>query len=149
MTTSLMLRIAALVTLLYCAGHTLGAPWTPATGPLEAPVLEAMKTHRFEALGSSRTYWEFYCGFGWVISGYLLLQAVVLWQMTGLARVNSSIMRPIIASFLVSFALNALLVWKFFFAVPLALAVTIAACLAIALSLASGGSKPKTVPQSP
>jgi hypothetical protein len=62
MTTSLMLRIAAAITLQYFVGHTLGSRWTPAAGPLEAPVVEAMKTHQFEALGSSQTYWDFYYG---------------------------------------------------------------------------------------
>jgi len=44
MTPSFLLRIAAVITLLYCAGHTMGMPWTPATGPQEAAVLDAMKT---------------------------------------------------------------------------------------------------------
>ena len=141
MTTSFMLRIAAATTLLFCMAHTSGTPWTPAAGPLEAPVLEAMKAHRFDALGASRTYWDFYYGFGWIIAGYLLLQAVVLWQMAGLARANPSTVRPVIASFLVSFALNAFLARQFFFGVPVAMAATIAACLAIAFVLASARTK--------
>jgi hypothetical protein len=38
-----------------------------------------MKSHHFDAMGFSRTYWDFYYGFGLVISGYLLVQAVMLW----------------------------------------------------------------------
>jgi hypothetical protein len=144
MTTSLMLRIAAAITLLYFTGHTLGSPWIPAAGPLEASVVEAMKTHQFEALGSSRTYWDFYYGFGWAISGFLLLQAVVLWQLAGLARTSPPTLRPIIAAFLASFALNAFVAWKFFFAVPAAMAVAIAACLAIAFAIASVQTKQLT-----
>jgi len=144
MTTSLMLRIAAAITLLFCVAHTSGTPWTPAAGPLDATVIEAMKAHRFDALGVSRTYWDFYYGFGWIIAGYLLLQAAVLWQMAGLARANPATVRPVIASFLVSFALNAFLAWKFFFAIPVAMAVTIAACLAVALVFASIRAKQLT-----
>jgi hypothetical protein len=139
-----MLRIAAAITLLFCVAHTSGTPWTPAAGPLDATVIEAMKAHRFDALGVSRTYWDFYYGFGWIIAGYLLLQAVVLWQMAALARANPSTVRPVIASFLVSFALNAFLAQKFFFAVPVAMAATIAACLAIAFVLASVRTKQPT-----
>jgi len=69
MTTSLWLRFAALITLLYCAGHTMGMPWTPATGSQETAVIDAMKSARFDALGSERTYWQFYFGFGLIISG--------------------------------------------------------------------------------
>jgi len=143
-TTSLMLRIAAAITFLFFVAHTAGTPWTPAAGPLDAPVLDAMKAHRFDALGASRTYWDFYYGFGWIIAGYLLLQTVVLWQMAGLARANPSTVRPVIASFLVSFALNAFLARKFFFAVPVAMAATIAACLGIAFVLASIRTKQLT-----
>jgi hypothetical protein len=56
MTPSLLLRIAAVITLLYCVGHTMGMPWTPAAGPQEAAVLEAMKTTQFDTMGSTRTY---------------------------------------------------------------------------------------------
>ncbi len=44
MKTSLWLRIASILTLLYCAGHAAGMPWTPAQGPGEVTVLEAMKS---------------------------------------------------------------------------------------------------------
>ena len=50
----LFLRIAAVITFLYFAGHTAGIPWTPAVGPNELPVLEAMKNQTFEAEGFKR-----------------------------------------------------------------------------------------------
>jgi hypothetical protein len=84
----LWLRIAAVATLLYCGGHTLGAPWTPVTGAQEMAVIEAMRSVRFDVMGNSRTYWDFYVGFGAVISGYLAVQAVVLWQLGTLARMT-------------------------------------------------------------
>jgi hypothetical protein len=115
MRTSLWLRIAAVITLLYFAAHTMGMPWTPAAGPQE-----------------SRTYWDFYLGFGLVISGYLALQTVVLWQLASLANRDAGQLRPIIAAFFVSFALNAFLAWKYFFAIPVIMAMAIASCLALA-----------------
>ena len=124
---SILLRIASIITLLYFAGHTAGMPWTPAAGPGELPVIEAMKTHRFETEGFARTYWDFYFGFGLIISAFLLVQAVVLWQLQ---------IRPIVASFLVAFVVNAILAWMFFFAVPAVMAVAIAACLGLAFHAA-------------
>jgi len=132
MRTSLWLRIAAVITLLYFAAHTMGMPWTPAAGPQETIVLDAMKSTRFDALGASRTYWDFYLGFGLVISGYLALQTVVLWQLASLANRDAGQLRPIIAAFFVSFALNAFLAWKYFFAIPVIMAMAIASCLALA-----------------
>jgi len=130
---SILLRIASIITLLYFAGHTAGMPWTPAARPGELPVIEAMKTHRFETEGFARTYWDFYFGFGVIISAFLPLQAVALWQLGSLARTGAAQIRPIIASVLVAFVVNAILAWMFFFAVPAVMAAAIAICLGLAV----------------
>jgi hypothetical protein len=130
------LRIAAVITLLYCAGHTAGMPRTPYTETEAKTVLEAMKGHSFEAEGFTGSYWDIYFGFGLIISAYLLVQAVVLWQVASLAKIDAIRIRPIVASFLVAFIINAVLSWKYFFIVPVVMAGGIALCLAIALVLA-------------
>jgi hypothetical protein len=127
-----MLRVAAVITFLYFAGHTSGVPWTPSVGPQETALLQSMKSVRFDAMGFSRTYWDFYIGFGLAISGFLLLQAVVLWQLASRAKADPMAIRPIIASFFVSFVVNAILVWMFFFTAPLVLAIAIAIFLGLA-----------------
>jgi hypothetical protein len=143
MKTSLLLRVAAAITLLYCVGHTMGMPWTPVTGPQENAVIDAMKATRFEVMGNTRTYWDFYIGFGLVISGFLALQAVVLWQLASLARREAKPVRAIVAMFLASFAINAVIVWNFFFWAALVPAVAVAICLALALvSARASGSAP-------
>jgi hypothetical protein len=130
------LRVAAVVALLYCAGHTMGMPWTPYTDAEATSVLDTMKGHSFEAEGFKGTYWDIYFGFGLAISVYLLVQAVVLWQVASLAKVDAIRVRPIVVSFLVAFVINAVLSWKYFFAVPVVMAGLIAVCLAIAFALA-------------
>jgi len=133
MSPSLLLRIAAVLTLLYCAGHTMGMPWTPSVRPQDIAVLDAMKSDRFEVLGSTRSYWDFYIGFGISISVYLALQAIVLWQLAPLAKEAGARVRPIIGVFLAGFVANALVVWLYFFWVPLVFAIAIATTLAWAL----------------
>jgi hypothetical protein len=132
MKSPIFLRIASIITLLYFAGHTAGMPWTPAVGPGEVPVLEAMKNHSFVAQGFKRTYWDFYLGFGVIISAYLLVQAIVLWQLAALAKTDPLRVRPIVASFFVAFIVNAVLAWQYFFAVPVVMAGAISVCLALA-----------------
>jgi hypothetical protein len=127
----MLLRIAAIMTVLYCAGHTMGMPWTPSTGPKELAVIEAMKSNRFDVMGSARTYWDFYLGFGLIISGYLALQAIVLWQLATLAKNDWARARPIVLVFFIFSIVNAALVWSFFFIVPLVLATAIAVCLGL------------------
>src|SRR5262249_50079984 len=136
MKASHFLRIAAVLTLLYCAGHTSGIPWTPYTDAEATAVVDTMKSHSFEEQGFKGTYWDIYIGFGLVISVYLLLQAVVLWQTASLAKTDAIRVRPIVVSFLIAFIINAALSWKYFFVVPVVMASLLAICLAIALVLA-------------
>jgi hypothetical protein len=139
MTPSILLRIAAIIMLLFFVGHTSGIPWTPAVGPAEMAVIDAMKGHSFDVIGSTRTYWDFYLGFGVIISVYQLLLAVVLWQLAGLAKTDAARLRPIIASLLIAFVANAILAWKYFFAIPVVMSVVIAIVLALAFYAAGKG----------
>jgi hypothetical protein len=128
-------------------------PWTPYTDAEATSVLDAMKGHSFEAEGFKGTYWDLYFGFGLIISVYLLVQAVVLWQMASLAKTDAIRVRPIVVSFLIAFVINAALSWKYFFVVPVVLAGFIAICLAFAFVLTGrnrvlqdSGSAVKSVP---
>jgi len=124
------MRIAPVLTLLYCVGHTSGMPRIPSTQPQDIAVLDAMKANRFEVTGITRTYWEFYLGFGLAITSYLALQAVVLWQLVPLARNVPTQVRPILGAFLSAFLANAIIVWKYFSLIPLVFPVAITICLA-------------------
>lgn len=62
---------------------------------------------------------------------------MALWQLAGLAQTDAPRVRAIIATFLAAFAANAVLAALFFFAVPLVLAIAIAAALGLAF-VASG-----------
>src|SRR5690348_1802120 len=139
MNASLFLRITAGLTFLYFAGHTAGIPWTPVVGPQEIAVLEAMKGHSFDLVGSNRTYWELYFGFGITISAFLLALAAVLWQLGSLAKTDAARVRPIIASLFLVFAITGILAWKYFFVIPLVNTVAISVCLAFAFLMAGRG----------
>jgi hypothetical protein len=132
---SLLLRIASIASLLLAAGHTLGGlqSWSP---PGDTDVLQAMRSFRFDAEGVSRTYWDFYIGFGLIISVFLLAQAGVLWQLATVSKKDPVQVRPILSMLFISVLANAVLSWKFFFAVPVVLAIAIASSLGLALAVA-------------
>ena len=132
MKTSTLLKIAAVLMFLYFAGHTAGAPWTPGEAPADIAVVDAMKSDHFPVIGVSRSYWDFYFGFGLIISVMQLFQAIVLWQLGTLAKTDAARLRPIIAVFCASLVINAVLSWMYFFAIPVVTALLIAICLAIA-----------------
>src|SRR6516164_8739032 len=117
MTTTLWLRIAAVVLLLFTVGHTMGGlqHWSP-MGDNE--VLRQMTAVRFDTMGASRTYLDFFMGFGWSISIMMLMQTVLLWQLARLAGTNSAAVRPMIVVFALATLASGVIAWRFIFPVP-------------------------------
>ena len=124
----LPLRIAAVISLLFAAGHTLGGlkGWSPIG---ETEVLTAMKTFRFDVAGVNRSYFEFYRGFGFLLAVYLVLQAVLLWQLASLARTSRPLARPMVWSFFVASIPIGVLSWVFLFPTPVYFDVVLTLCL--------------------
>lgn len=128
---ALQLRIVSILSFLFAAGHTLGG--TKAWSPMgDNEVLRAMRSARFDVEGVSRTYLDFYLGFGFILSVYLLLQAVLLWQLAAIAKADAPRTRPLIASFFLASVAAAALCGTFLFAVPVVFNALIAACLGFA-----------------
>ena len=129
--TTLWLRIASVISLLFTAGHTLGGlkRWSP-TGDNE--VLRQMTAVHFAVQGASRSYLDFFMGFGWTISVAMLLQTVLLWQLASMARTNPAGARPMIAAFALAALASGVIAWRFIFPVP----VLFSAALLVALALA-------------
>jgi hypothetical protein len=135
---SLLLRVSSIIALLFAVLHTLGGAklWSPAG---ENDALRAMRSIRFDAQGVSRTYLDFYLGFGFTISVYLFLQAVLLWQLATIAKVDSVRTRPLIVPFFVASLACVFLSLKFIFAVPAIFSAVLAACLGFAFYAAGTG----------
>lgn len=129
----LSLRIASVIALLFALGHTSGGPWTPSADAGAAAVVQAMKSVSFDAMGSNRSYWEFYFGFGASISVYMFAQAAFLWLLATLAKTQPAAVRPFVVVLLASYAMNGFFAWRYFFVLPLGLSVVMVVCLAAAL----------------
>lgn len=131
MRTHHVLRAASIAMFLFAAGHTAGGmqAWSPAG---ETDVLRMMRSARFDAGGANRTYFDFYAGFGWTLSIFLLLQAVLLWQLASIARSDPRRVRPLVASFLVATVASAVVSWRLILPVPVVFSAVIAVILAIA-----------------
>jgi hypothetical protein len=102
-------------------GHTSGYPWSD---PAWGVDLHAMQSTHFNVLGFSRTYWNFYVGFGLSISVFLLLPAITAWQL-GNASPHDPQRRITAWVLALSFAAITLLDCKFFFIIPLAMSAAI------------------------
>jgi hypothetical protein len=117
MTTAVLLRISAVISLLFTIGHSLGGTkrWSPMG---ENDVLKAMETVRFDTMGVNRSYLDFFLGFGWSLSVAMLLQSVLLWQLASLARSDAAQVRPMIAAFALATLAGGVIAWIFIFPAP-------------------------------
>jgi hypothetical protein len=135
MTTTLWLRISSIVSLLFAGGHALGGrkDWSPLG---ETEVLRTMRDVRFDVMGVSRTYLDFYKGFGHLLTVSTVLQAVLLWQMASLSKTDPARLRPMIGAFVLATIAGGVLCSRFIFPVPVVFSAVLAACLTAAFFLA-------------
>ena len=136
MTARRLLRFAAILSFLYFLGHSAGMPWTPSIGAGPEVVVRGMRSVRFDVFGSSRTYWDFYQGFGLTLSVLQLLESVVLWLLAGLVVGAPAQVRPFVLAFLVASLAQLVLVARYFFLPPIVFCVAIAVCLGLAARVA-------------
>jgi hypothetical protein len=126
MKASAFYRIAAGLLLLFDAGHTSGFPWSD---PKWGVDLGPMRSTHFYIMGFSRTYWDFYVGFGLFVSVFLLLAVVLAWQLGRLPSESLALMRGTAWAFALCFAAITVLSWKYFFVIPIVSSIVITVCL--------------------
>jgi hypothetical protein len=129
MRASTLYRIAAVLLLLFDAGHTSGFPWSD---PKWGVDLGSMRSTHFYIMGFNRTYWDFYLGFGLFVSVFLLLTVVLAWQLGGLPPESLARMRGTAWTFALCFAGITFLSWKYFFMIPIVFSIVTTLCLAAA-----------------
>jgi hypothetical protein len=135
MTTLLWLRISSVISLVFAAGHTLGGLkyWSPMG---DNPVLQAMRTVRFNTMGVNRSYFDFYMGFGYSLSVTQVMQAILLWQLATLARTDALRLRPLVAVIALATAVSGVIAWRLIFPVPALFSLVLVASLAVAYAVA-------------
>lgn len=138
MRTPLYLRIASVLAIVHALLHTIGGVLSkPSHGAPEIAVIEAMKSRSFNVMGSMRTYWDFFYGYGWLLGLALLVEGILFWQLATIAKTNAAPIRPIIMLFCLNFVVTTVIAWKYFFIAPAVTEILIAAFLAAAYFAAS------------
>src|SRR5579864_6577553 len=129
----LFLRIAAVLTFLHAALHTIGGVFGQAELGPAAVAVQAMKMNQFLLMGLTRSYWDFYRGLGLAVTIFLTAEAVLFWQLGSLAKKDARRVRPILATFLVAYAALAVNSYTYIFLAPVIMEIVIAACLGLAI----------------
>src|SRR2546423_15558363 len=96
-----------------------------------------MKSIHFDIQGFSRTYWDFFVGFGFFVTVFILFAAVVAWQLGGLPAETLTRLRGIAWALALCFVALTILGWRYFFILPIAFSLVIAVCLIVAAWLSA------------
>ena len=136
--TVILLRITSMLTAVFCAGHAY-ASLARLRDAGEAAVFMAMQSYKLKVLWAVRTHWDFYRGFSLLFGVTLLLLAVLLWQLSTMAKADPLATRPMVASLLVASLAFTVVGGMYFFFAPAVMSAAIAVCLALALTSAKKG----------
>jgi hypothetical protein len=134
--TTLLLRIASGVSLLFTLGHTMGGlkKWSPMG---DNDVLKTMGAVHFDTMGVHRSYLDFFMGFGWFLSVAMLMQTVLLWQLASLARAHPADVRGMVVVIALAVLASGIIAWRFIFPIPAIFSAVLFLLLAAAAVTAS------------
>jgi hypothetical protein len=132
----ILYRISSVLLLLFAAAHTLGFRQTDPKWGVDS-LIGSMRSVRFDAQGFSRTYWDFFVGFGLFVTVFLVFAAALAWQLGGLRAETLALMRGPAWALVICFAAVTILSWRYFFIAPFVFSIVITVCLAAAAWLSA------------
>lgn len=131
MKASLFYRIAAVLLLMFAAGHTLGFSQSDPSWGADS-LLASMRSLHFDVTGSSRTYWDLFLGGGYTVGVLYLFASILAWQLGGLAPPALASMRLATWAFAACFGAIAVVSWLYLFIIPVVFSAVITVCLGAA-----------------
>ena len=117
--------------MLFAVGHTLGFRKADPQWGVDSLIVLMQSLH-FDAQGFSRTYWDFYTGFGLFVSVFILFASVLTWQLGSLPAEALARMRGTAWALALCFAAVTVLTWTYFFIIPIVFTLLITVCLVAA-----------------
>ena len=136
MKASIFYRIASVLIFLFAVGHSAGFRKSEPKWGVDS-LLASMQSIHFEAQGFTRTYWEFYTGFGLLVSVFFVFAAVLAWYLGGLPTSMLGLMRVPAWALAICFVIVTILCWRYFFLAPVVFSAIISVCLIVAAWLSS------------
>jgi hypothetical protein len=124
-------RIAAVLLLLFAAGHTLGFRQSDPAWGVDT-LLSSMRSIHFDVQGFRRTYWDLFSAAGFSVGVLYLFAAVLAWQLGRLPAETLAVMRVTAWAFALCFGAITAVSLRYLFVLPIAFSVAITFCLALA-----------------
>jgi hypothetical protein len=136
MRASIFYRIAAVLLLLFAAGHTFGFRQSDPTWGVDS-LLAGMRSIHFDVQGFNRSYWDLFQAAGFSVGVFYLFAAILAWQLGGLPAASLALMRGTLWAFALCFAAITVVSWRYLFILPIAFSIVITVCLAAAAWLSA------------
>lgn len=132
----LFLRIASVLTFIHAILHTVGGVFGKPAPGVAAMVAATMQANHFPVFGVTRSYADFYFGLGIAVTLFLTIDAVLLWQLSTLARSHAVLLKPILAVLALGYLAFAVVSYLYFFSGPVIVEILIALSLGLAIPTA-------------
>jgi hypothetical protein len=113
MGSKLLLKISAVIMFLNAVAHAVQhLQWKNAVDPVYGEVVTAMTQQKFALIGEVRTMGDYFNGYGYIITIFLLLIAALLWALADISEeypnIGLKLLIPVVL-FLVVNVINALI----------------------------------------
>ena len=144
MKASLLYRAAAVLLVLFAAGHTIGFRQSDPKWGVDA-LLSSMRSIHFDMQGFDRTYWDLFVAAGFCVGVFYLFAAILAWQLGGLPTATLALMRGTTWAFALCFAAITAVSLRYLFIIPIVFSLVITLCLTAAAWLSA---RQASVPQS-
>jgi hypothetical protein len=128
---SILYRIASVLLVLFGLGHQFGFRRVDPRWGVDS-ALGTLKVTQFRVQGMTRTYWDFFSGFGFFVTVLLIFAAILAFQLGGLSKETLQSLGLVTWAFALSFVVITLLTWRYFFIAPLVFSSLVALCLLMA-----------------
>ena len=135
---AILFRIAAVLFVLFAAGHTFGFLSFRAPTQEAQAVFESMNSVHFEADGKIFSYGGWYRGFGLSATASMLFEAFLAWYLGGMAKRGAPEVKALGWAFFLWQLPGVALAWIYYGVPPMVLSVLVAALIAVATSRAKG-----------
>ena len=135
MTSARLLRIAAVIFLLFAIGHWFLSPWAIGVRGQALDTLSVAAKTDYPVFGFRRSYWDFHVGFGHMVGITFLMEAALLWVLANRPAGAPSIRSVLAVLSLANIAIAGLQV-AYFFWPPIILSLLAAGILTMAWSRA-------------
>jgi hypothetical protein len=136
MRASMLYRIAAVLLLLFAAGHTLGFRQSDPAWGVDS-LLASMRSIHFDVQGFNRSYWDLFQAAGFSVGVFYLFAAILAWQLGGLPAASLKLMHGTAWAFALCFAAITVVSWRYLFILPIAFSIVITICLTVAAWLSA------------